>query len=107
MREAAAPYDIVLAVTPANQRDPLYVALKLDGDNDHTDIRIPPIALADWWGDVRAGAPLTPPPLLGTLEAKAVDVGAVHVTGLRIKASPIEPANASTSGLPATARSAP
>ncbi|URL57642.1 membrane assembly protein AsmA [Luteibacter flocculans] len=106
-RTAAPPYDIVLAVTPANQRDPLYVALKLDGDNDHTDIRIPPIALADWWAGLRTGAPITPPPLLGTLEAKAVDVGAVHATGLRIKASPTEPVNASTSALPATAHSAP
>jgi AsmA protein len=96
-RASGPPYEVVLNVTPANQRDPLYIALKLDGDNDHTDLRIPPIAFAEWWGGISAGGSPALPPLLGTVEAKAVDAGPVHVKGLRIRATPGVPAAASSS----------
>jgi AsmA protein len=96
-RASGTPYDIVLDVTPANQQDPLYIAIKLDGDNDHTDLRIPPIAFAEWWGGINAGGSPTLPPLLGTVDAKALDAGPVHVKGLRIRATPSVPAPAASS----------
>lgn len=95
-RKKGTPYDVVLNVTPANQQDPLYVSLKLDGENDHTDMRIPPLAVAEWWAGISGGGPPTLPPLLGTLDAKAVDIGSMHVKGLRIRATPDDPAPAST-----------
>jgi len=103
-REAGTPYDVVLTVTPANQQDPLYVALKLDGENDHTDLRIPPLAIGEWWSGIRAGGSPTLPPLLGTVEAKTVDIGSMHATGLRIRATPNVPAPAPA---PATTTAAP
>ncbi|SEV83581.1 AsmA family protein [Luteibacter sp. 329MFSha] len=106
-REAGAPYDIVLNVTPANQRDPLYIALKLDGENDHTDLRIPPLALGEWWGGIRAGGRPTLPPLLGTVEAKTLDVGGVQATGLRIRATPNVPVPAATAPAPASTAATP
>ena len=100
-RPAGAPYAMVLNITPANQQDPLYVALRLDGENDRTDIRIPPIGFTEWWGGIQAGGPPTLPPVLGTIEAKTLDVGNVHVKGLRIRATPAVPAaTTSTAGAP-------
>lgn len=100
-RTTGAPYAMVLNITPANQQDPLYVALRLDGQNDRTDIRIPPIGFTEWWGGIQAGGPPTLPPVLGTIEAKALDIGAVHVKGLRIRATPSVPAaTASTASAP-------
>jgi AsmA protein len=95
-RKGGPPYDMALSITPANQRDPLYVALKLDGDNDRTDIRIPPIGFTEWWGGIQAGGPPTLPPVLGTIEAKSVDVGGVRMQGLRIRATPTVPAATSS-----------
>lgn len=95
-RNSGAPYGIALNVTPANQQDPLYVALRLDGDNDRTDIRIPPIGFTEWWGGILAGGPPTLPPILGTIEAKTLDIGSVHIKGLRIRATPQVPAAATS-----------
>lgn len=98
-REEGKPFDIVLAVTPANQNDPLYIALKLDGDTDHADLHLPPLALAEWWNGIRAGGTLTMPPLVGTLDADSLDVGGVQVKGLRIRATPDAPASSTTVGV--------
>ncbi|QWT20542.1 hypothetical protein KPL74_00685 [Bacillus sp. NP157] len=102
-RDKLAPYDMVLTVTPANQEDPLYVAVKLDGETDHADVRVPPLALADWWTGVQAGGSATLPPLLGSLDVNAINAGSVQVKGLRIRATPNVPVSASTSARPGTA----
>jgi len=99
-RSSAAPYGITLNITPANQQDPLYVALRLDGDNDRTDIRIPPIGFTEWWSGILAGGSPTLPPVLGTIEAKTLDIGNVHMKGLRIHATPQVPAAATTAAAP-------
>ena len=55
----AGQYDVSLTLTPADQRDPLLLALKLDGPDNHADLRLPPLALARWWsalGDAQAAA---------------------------------------------------
>jgi AsmA protein len=95
-RTVGTPYDVVLNVTPANQRDPLYISLKLDGANDHTDLRVPPLAVAEWWAGISGGGSPTLPPLLGSVDATSLDVGPVHVKGLRVRATPNVPAAASS-----------
>jgi AsmA protein len=101
-RVGAAPYDVVLGVTPANQQDPLSVGLKIDGAQDHADLHLPPLALADWWSGMQAGRPPTLPPVEGSVDAAQVDVGSVHVKGLRVRATPgsTAPAAASTAAAP-------
>lgn len=101
-RDNAAPYAMQLNITPANQEDPLYVALKLDGDKDHADLRVPPLALADWWAGLQAGGAPALPPMLGSADVEAIDAGAVQVKGLHIRATPNIPVSASTSGAPAS-----
>jgi AsmA protein len=101
-RPAAAPYDLVLGVTPANQQDPLSIALKIDGAQDHADVHLPPLALADWWTGVQAGRSPTLPPVQGSIDATQVDFGSVHIKGLRVRATPGSPATAaSVSSAPA------
>lgn len=117
-RHDAPPLDIVLGMTPANQQDPLSVALKLDSPTEHVDVRVPPLAVAEWWTGINAGGTPTLPPLLGTVDAQAVDMGSVHVKGLRIRAtaddaaaspastSTTAPVGTSTVATPAPARTA-
>ena len=95
-REGASAFDMVLTVTPANQQDPLSVQLKLDGDTDHADLHVPPLAVAAWWAGLNTGDSPTLPPLLGTLDAAAIDVGSIHARGIHIRATPDGPAPAST-----------
>ncbi len=45
-------YDISLTLTPADQNNPLLLALKLDGPDNHADLRLPPLALAHWWSEL-------------------------------------------------------
>lgn len=106
-RQDASPFDLVLNVTPANQQDPLFVALKLDGPTDHADLRVPPLAVAEWWSGINAGGAPTLPPLLGTVDAAAVDTGSVHIKGLHIRATPDAPATDAPAPATTTARPAP
>lgn len=100
-RTGGAPYDVVLGVTPADQQDPLSIALKIDGAQDHADLHLPPLALADWWSGMQASRPPSLPPMQGSIDATQVDVGNVHIKGLRVRATPgPTPASASTVAAP-------
>jgi len=96
----APPYDVVLGVAPANQQDPLSIALKIDGEQDHAALHLPPLALSDWWAGMHAGKPPSLPPVQGTIDAAQVDVGSVHIKGLRVRATPGSPAAAGSSAPP-------
>ena len=104
-RTGAGQYDLSLTLTPANQDNPLLLALKLDGPGNHADLRLPPLALARWWG--RLGDPQAPqlgvPPGSGHAEFDSIDVGGVHVEGLTLQAGDNVPATASSSATPAAA----
>lgn len=93
------PYDVVLELTPANQRDPLLLALKLDGPNNHADLRLPPLALARWWTQLNSaqGPRLTVPPGSGHLEAAKIEASGITIEGLSLKAGDDVPASPSSS----------
>ncbi|THD06070.1 membrane assembly protein AsmA [Rhodanobacter lindaniclasticus] len=105
-RTGGGQYDLSLVLTPANQDNPLLLALKLDGPGNHADLRLPPLALARWWG--RLGDPQAPqlgvPPGSGHAEFDSIDVGGVHVEGLTLQAGDNVPATASSSATPAAAK---
>lgn len=98
-RPSVPPYQLALSVTPANQEDPLYVSLKVDGEKDHADMRVPPLALAQWWAGLQSSGSPGLPPLLGSADIDSVDTGKVQIKGLHIRATPNVPvpAPASTS----------
>jgi len=104
-RTGGGQYDVSLVLTPANQDNPLLLALKLDGPGNHADLRLPPLALARWWS--RLGDPQSPqlgvPPGSGHAEFDSIDAGGVHVEGLTLQAGDNAPATASSSAAPAAA----
>ena len=106
-------YDIALTLTPANQTDPLLLHLKLDGPDDHADLRLPPLALARWWGslnapvDRQAGTQPGMPPGSGTLQMARLQVGSLAIEGLSVRAGDAVPATAGTTAKPAAASAQP
>lgn len=98
----AGQYDAVIALTPADQSEPLMLALKLDGPDNHADLHIPPLALASWWSqlDHDDGPKLTVPPGNGHAEVANIDTGSISIEGLTIQAGTDVPAPSSTAASP-------
>jgi hypothetical protein len=100
---SAGQYDISLLLTPADQSNPLLLALKLDGPANHADLRLPPLALAHWWsqlGDPQ-GPQLSVPPGSGHAEIAKFEAGGISIEGLTIRAGNAVPAPAGTAVAPA------
>jgi AsmA protein len=99
---------IALNVSPARDRDhtPLTVALKLDGDDAHVDLRLQPTQFGRWWKHVltaRPGQPPAPLPFTGKAEVQQLDFGWLKARGLSIDADPdLAPAASATAAAPAT-----
>ncbi|WP_266171268.1 AsmA family protein [Dyella subtropica] len=107
----AGTYNTTLILTPANQIDPLLLAVKLDGPDNHADLRLPPLALADWWSQLNhpQGPRLAVPPGTGTADIAKIEAGSITIEGLSIKAGveplpPPAPAPAKNTTKPAPAR---
>ena len=100
----AGRYDISLRLTPANQSEPLLLAVKLDGPGNHIDLRLPPLGVARWWsriGDAE-GPQLNVPPGSGHVDAATLDVAGVHIEGLQMELAPASAASTSTPATPGT-----
>ena len=96
-------YDVALQLTPADDANPLLLALKLDGPANHADLKLPPLALARWWsqlGDPK-GPQLSLPPGSGHAEIGSIETAGISITGLTIQAGVDAPAPASTVAAPA------
>ncbi|WP_447736343.1 AsmA family protein [Rhodanobacter soli] len=103
---SAGQYDISLLLTPADQSNPLLLALKLDGPANHADLRLPPLALAHWWSQLGnpQGPQLSVPPGSGHAEIAKLEAGGISIEGLTIRAGDAVPAPAGTAA--ATAKPA-
>ncbi len=103
-RTDSAPYTISVVLTPADQVNPLLLALKLDGPGDHADLDLPPLALMQWWDALgSSGHPqVAMPPISGNLDIAHIASGSVTIEGLTLQAGDDVPA-ASTSTTEATA----
>ena len=103
---SAGQYDISLLLTPADQSNPLLLALKLDGPANHADLRLPPLALAHWWSQLGnpQGPQLRVPPGSGHAEIAKLEAGGISIEGLTIRAGDAVPAPAGTAA--ATAKPA-
>ena len=100
---------IALDVSPARGPAPLTVALKLDGDDAHADLRLQPTEFGRWWKrmlSAQPGQPAEALPFTGKAEVQQLDLGWIKAKGLSIDAGPdLAPAPASTAA-PASAASA-
>jgi len=89
----------------------LLLAVKLDGPDNHADLRLPPLALADWWSQLNhpQGPKLGVPPGTGTADIARIETNGVVVEGLNIKAGvePPPPTPAKAAGKLAPARKNP
>jgi len=92
------PYNIALTLAPANQHDPLLLALKLDGPDNHADLRLPPLGLVQWWdalGDEN-NPQLSVPPGDGQIDIAEISTDSVSIKGLSIQAGSAIPVSASS-----------
>lgn len=112
-RADAGSYSVQLTLSPADQSNPLLLHLKLDGPDNHADLRLPPLALTRWWNalDAPAGTAAaadevlpTLPPGNGNAEIAKLQIGSLHVEGLSIHAGDDAPAAASSTSAPAASK---
>lgn len=101
----AAQYALALTLTPADQVNPLLLALKLDGPANHADLRLPPLALARWWDEL--GNPQEPrlgmPPGSGHADIARIESAGVTIEGLTVQAGDDAPAAPASAAEPAAA----
>jgi hypothetical protein len=92
-------YDASVLVTPATQDKPLLLHLTLLGKDNHIDLELPPLALAQWWNQLAnpQGPQLSAPPGNGQMDMATLDVGGVHIEGLSVQTGNAVPASASSS----------
>jgi uncharacterized protein involved in outer membrane biogenesis len=98
-------YNTSIELTPADQSNPLMLALKLDGPDNHADLQIPPLALASWWAqlDHDDGPRLAVPPGNGHAEIANIASGDISIEGLTIQAGTDVPAAPSSAPAPSSA----
>ncbi|HXS73390.1 MAG TPA: hypothetical protein VN725_05045 [Rhodanobacteraceae bacterium] len=101
-------YALALQIQPAQGTNPMLAAIKLDGDGEHVDARLQPVALLDWWQGVLVSSPqaaLTLPPLSGQAQLDAVEYGPLQMQRVRIEAGPqVAPLSASSAQAPAAGK---
>lgn len=96
-------YDAAVMLTPAAQNKPLLLHLKLLGADNHIDLDLPPLALAQWWNQLAnpQGPGLAAPPGNGQIDMAKLDVGKVHIEGLSVQTGDAVPAATESAAPPA------
>ncbi|RDS82713.1 membrane assembly protein AsmA [Dyella psychrodurans] len=95
-------YDAAISLSPAATDTPLLLRIKLLGKNNHVDLELPPLAMAQWWNQMaNPQAPkLSSPPGNGEINMATLDVGKVHIEGLSIQTGNAVPASAGSVASP-------
>jgi AsmA protein len=96
-------YDAAVMLTPASQNNPPLLHLKLLGKNNHVDLELPPLGLAQWWNQMAnpQGPKLSAPPGNGQIDMATLDIGKVHIEGLSVQTGNAVPTNAESVAPPA------
>jgi hypothetical protein len=96
-------YTAAVTLTPAKQSEPLLLHLALLGEDNHVDLELPPLALAQWWNQLAnpQGPRLSGPPGNGQVDMAKLDIGGVHIEGLSIQTGNAVPAAPSSVAAPA------
>jgi AsmA protein len=92
----ASSYDVSLQLMPQSPAHPLLFALKLDGPDNHADLRLPPLAFARWWRALadEAGPQLSIPPGDGSIQIGKFELDGVSIEGFSMQAGDAVPASA-------------
>jgi AsmA protein len=101
-------YDAAVTLSPAAQAKPLLLHLKLLGADNHIDLDLPPLELAQWWNQLAnpQGPRLAPPPGRGQVDIARLDMGKLHIEGLSVQTDDTAPAAAQSSAAPAATSAA-
>jgi AsmA protein len=89
--ERAVSDRVAIELQPARGGRPLTVAMKLDGNDAHVDLRLRPTEFGAWWKRLLAATPGRPPaplPFEGTAQVRELDLGWLEAKGLRMDATP-------------------
>jgi uncharacterized protein involved in outer membrane biogenesis len=91
-------YDAAVTLTPAGENNPLLLHLKLLGKENHIDLELPPLALAQWWNQMAnpLGPKLSSPPGNGQVNMATLDIGKIHIEGLSVQTGNAVPASAAS-----------
>lgn len=83
-------YRATLKLLPPAGGAPMRTLFGLDGDATHVALDMAPTQLVQWWQGIVADTPtaLALPPLHGSVVTDKLDVGSIHVEGLRIDSEP-------------------
>ena len=105
---SAGQYAVSLALNPAASGQPSLLAVKLDGPDNHADLRVPPGALVDWWNALisEQSPKLGVPPGSGRVEIANLQSGGVTIKGLSILAGDEVPVPATTTVAPSSSTKA-
>jgi hypothetical protein len=98
-------YDASALLTPAGPQKPLLLHLKLLGQENHVDLELPPLALAQWWNQLAnpLGPQLSTPPGNGQMDMAKLDIGGIHIEGLSVQTGNAVPASATSITAPTKA----
>ncbi|MBM7127102.1 AsmA family protein [Dyella flava] len=98
-------YDAAVVLAPAGENNPLLLHVKLLGTDNHIDLELPLLALAQWWNQLAnpQGPRLAAPPGNGQVDMAKLDLGNLHIEGLSIQTGDAVPASTSSVTTPATA----
>lgn len=96
-------YEAAVLLTPAGQNNPLLLHLKLLGKDNHIDLELPPLALAQWWNQLAnpSGPEISAPPGNGQVDVATLDIGKIHIEGLSVQTGNAVPASAASVAAPA------
>lgn len=94
----AGTYAVAATLTPANDNQPLLLAVQVQGPGNHADLRLPPLAWAHWWSELTDPdhPRLSLPGGSGELELAHAEAGGVRVEGLTVQLGEDAPASASS-----------
>ena len=94
----AGQYTVSLLLNPAVPDQPPLLALRLDGPDNHANLRLPPRALLVWWSTLSSeqNPQLSVPPGSGRMEIAKLQAGSVSIKGLSVLAGDDVPAAATT-----------
>lgn len=99
---------VAVDIQPPKDDAPIAVAIKLDGAGTQADLKLEPTRLVPWSQRVLAASPTQPAgplPVTGHVTLKALDLGSIKATGVKLDAVPEPAPAASTSTAPASASS--
>jgi AsmA protein len=94
----AGAYDVAVTLSPANESEPLLLALQLEGPGNHADLRLPPLAWAHWWSGLNdpENPRLSLPAGRGQVELAHAHAAGVSIDGLTVQFGDAAPASASS-----------